>query len=284
MNEKEAKLVKGLAVGIICISALLFLYGTIMLVTYDAKEHSFATIEGSAAVTVEDGNDGYRVYTSHSVCEDVDIEIVYYVFGYERSEVIWEQSCGSGLYEFRPSSSGDLLYIGTISGYDELYPDEYEVKSNFNITSSHEIVLSDRAPINKNIGLRNAGFILFSAGTGLFAYVARTYLSSKIESGELHQERLESTSAQSKSAVVDALDAIVEFARNSDKNIEQLFKDFDKNNDDFINHFELFEGLTRMGVENITPDSVGELVRILDLDGDGRIMFYELTAYLHSKV
>ena len=68
------------------VSYFLFSAGVIFLLVassilffYDAKENEVLTLtEGT--VTVKEGNERYRVYTEHSNCEEVEIDIYYESF------------------------------------------------------------------------------------------------------------------------------------------------------------------------------------------------------------
>mmetsp|Transcript_33334 Transcript_33334/g.38809 ORF Transcript_33334/g.38809 Transcript_33334/m.38809 type:complete len:194 (+) Transcript_33334:92-673(+) len=68
---------------------------------------------------------------------------------------------------------------------------------------------------------------------------------------------------------------------HSDRNLKQLFKEFDDDGDGYISAGELRKSLQKLGdnfaevADELTDDDVEEIMMEADLDGDGRISFSE---------
>ncbi|PVD31776.1 hypothetical protein C0Q70_07194 [Pomacea canaliculata] len=57
------------------------------------------------------------------------------------------------------------------------------------------------------------------------------------------------------------------------------FKLFDKNNDDYIDAKELLRVVTSMG-ERLTQEEAEEMIRVADVDNDGRINYKEFVKFI----
>ncbi|CAF3366621.1 unnamed protein product [Rotaria socialis] len=69
----------------------------------------------------------------------------------------------------------------------------------------------------------------------------------------------------------------------SDKELHQVFKVFDKNRDGYIDKDELYDMLSRLG-EHLTEEDVKEMIEEADcLDHDGKVSYEEFLAILYSK-
>ena len=79
MGQKDIMIGKVVSYGLAGIAVLLFLFGSYELVMYDAQENGFTTPKEGTFI-VEDGNEGYRVYTKHTNCEEVQVEFYYDLF------------------------------------------------------------------------------------------------------------------------------------------------------------------------------------------------------------
>jgi len=61
---------------------------------------------------------------------------------------------------------------------------------------------------------------------------------------------------------------------DSEEEIKEAFKVFDKDNNGFISAAELRHVMTSLG-EKLTDEEVDEMIREADVDGDGRINYEE---------
>ncbi|CAF3607320.1 unnamed protein product [Rotaria sordida] len=69
----------------------------------------------------------------------------------------------------------------------------------------------------------------------------------------------------------------------SDTELYQVFKVFDKNRDGFIDKDELYDMLSRLG-EHLTEEDIKEMIAEADcLDHDGKVSYEEFKAILYSK-
>lgn len=66
---------------------------------------------------------------------------------------------------------------------------------------------------------------------------------------------------------------------DSDEEIREAFKVFDKNGDGFISAAELRHVMTNLG-EKLTDEEVNEMIKEADLDGDGQINYEEFVKML----
>jgi len=66
---------------------------------------------------------------------------------------------------------------------------------------------------------------------------------------------------------------------DSEEEIREAFKVFDRDNNGFISAAELRHVMTSIG-EKLTDDEVDEMIREADQDGDGRI---DCTSYIHTS-
>lgn len=68
---------------------------------------------------------------------------------------------------------------------------------------------------------------------------------------------------------------------DSEEEIREAFKVFDRDNNGFISAAELRHVMTSIG-EKLTDDEVDEMIREADQDGDGRIDCERAPCYLHT--
>ena len=69
---------------------------------------------------------------------------------------------------------------------------------------------------------------------------------------------------------------------DSEEEIREAFKVFDRDNNGFISAAELRHVMTSIG-EKLTDDEVDEMIREADQDGDGRIDCLFASVSLHEK-
>ena len=180
MGQKDIMIGKVVSYGLAGIAVLLFLFGSYELVMYDAQENGFTTPKEGTFI-VEDGNEGYRVYTKHTNCEEVQVEFYYDSF-FNMGDLIWDPSCSTDLFEFRQATSGEWQYIGTLTFHSSLSDTESnEVKMNFNVNASHEVMLTDREPIEGGLALRNVSGGIFVLAVMIYQVTIRTLVERKIE-------------------------------------------------------------------------------------------------------
>ncbi len=87
---------------------------------------------------------------------------------------------------------------------------------------------------------------------------------------------------------IDLAEFIVMMARQqclSPQELVQAFRVFDRDNDGFIEARELRHLLTNLG-EKFTDQDVDEMIREVDVDGDGKIDYNGTKPYIkyHSKI
>ena len=70
---------------------------------------------------------------------------------------------------------------------------------------------------------------------------------------------------------------------DSEEEIREAFKVFDRDNNGFISAAELRHVMTSIG-EKLTDDEVDEMIREADQDGDGRIDCMWFSLDLHSQL
>ena len=260
------------------LSSVFFVLGVILFVAsfttlyfYDAEENSVKTLT-DGVVEVEKGNEGYRVYTKHS-CEDLEIDI-YYESLFDRGNLVWDKSCSGGLLEFRPTASGDWNYVGTIT-FEQYSQYTSEVKIDFNISASHEVMVTDREPIERGLGLRTFATYSIAAG-GIFILVTKkSQLKRELttKDNELFVNHLFASNQENATRYLTALKNHVTSMKISHT---ELFSSFDINKDGQIDHYELLNGFNSLGIEGLSPMDVNELVTLMDINGDGKINLYEL--------
>ena len=182
MGIKDILIGKVVSYGLAGIAVLLFLFGSYGLVMYDAQENGFTTPKEGTFI-VEDGNEGYRVYTKHTNCEEVQVEFYYDSF-INMGDLIWDPSCSTGLFEFRPATSGEWQYLGTLTFQSwRTSTESNEVTVNFNVSSSHEVMLTDREPIEDSLALRYLSGGIFVVAVMIYQVTIRTLVERKIEQG-----------------------------------------------------------------------------------------------------
>lgn len=263
------------------IAVIVFIFASSKLVLYDAEENNLMELKEGEFI-VQDGNDGYRIYTKHANCEEVEVELYYESF-MNRGDLLWDASCSADYLEFRPSTSGEWNYLGTVH-FQGMFDNEpsNEVKVDFNISASHDVMIADRAPIESGLDLRTISLALFALAGLIFGVTTKAGMEraaeQRLEEEEnLLQERLESPE---NSAALQAIDSMKSHLQKYNTSPSALFSSFDLNKDGDINHFELMEGLKSLGVEGLTPMDIGALVELLDINGDGQIQLSELERVL----
>ena len=70
---------------------------------------------------------------------------------------------------------------------------------------------------------------------------------------------------------------------DSEEEIREAFKVFDRDNNGFISAAELRHVMTSIG-EKLTDDEVDEMIREADQDGDGRIDCTLLSTFFHTLI
>ena len=283
MAQKDLIIGKVTASVITGIAIILFIFASVKLFSYDAEENGMMTLSEGQFV-VEDGNDGYRIYTKHDKCEEVEIELYYDTFfGFDRGDLLWDASCSADFFEFRTAKSGEWTYLGTVhfQGPFDTEPTN-EVGVDFNITSSHEVLITDREPIEANLGFRNASLLLLGVAGAIYGVTRKVEMERSFEKIQEQaminlQERLNSPE---NAAAIRAVEAMESHLQRYSIDSSSLFTSFDLNKDGSINHFEFMEGLKLVGVEGLTPMDIEALVSILDSNGDGQIQLEELQAIL----
>ena len=285
MSKNDLKIGKIAAAVVAGVAVILFLFTSVKLFTYDAQENEMMTISGGEGqFIVEDGNKGYRIYTTHENCEEVEIDIYYEsYFGLNRGDLMWDGSCSAGFFEFRPAKSGDLTYLGTVfyQGPFDTKPTS-EVEVDFNVSSTHEIIITDREPVEQNLDFRTLSLILLGIAGSIYGVTKRTEIKRGFE--KLHEQAMinlqERLNAPENIAALKAVEMMESHLKTNNIDSASMFSSFDLNKDGSINHFELMEGLKKIGVEGLTPLDIDALVSILDSDGDGKIQLIELQTIL----
>jgi len=263
-------------IGKVVYSAL-FVLGVILFVAsfttlyfYDAEANSVKRLANNT-IEVEEGNFGYRVYSKHS-CEDLDIDIYYESF-INMGNLIWDKSCSGGLHEFRSATSGEWNYIGTIT-FERFSTHTSEVKVDFNISASHEVMVTDREPIEDGINMRTLAFICIGGG-GIFLAVTKS--QQKMKNASMNNELfINHLFASDKENATRYLAALKNHVVSMKISHSELFSSFDLNKDGQIDHYELLNGFKTLGIEGLSPMDIDELVLLMDINGDGKINLYEL--------
>ena len=263
------------------VSYFLFIAGAIFLLVassilffYDAKENEVLTLtEGT--VTVKEGNEGYRVYTEHSNCEEVEVDIYYESF-FNKGDLVWDPTCAGDLSEFSSATSGDWYYVGTLTFKATYNPDGNEVKVDFNVSASHEVMFTDREPIEEGLDYRQISFALFGLGGIIFAVTKAYDSQKKMEEGQAAGPFQTQINSANNPAAIEALASLKNHVASNNISHAELFTSFDLNNDGTIDHFELMNGLKSLGIDGLSPIDIESLVSILDINGDGKINLQEL--------
>ena len=260
------------------IGVIVLLVAATKLHFYDAEENGLKTLtEGE--FKVDDGNEGYRIYTMHDNCEEVNVELYYESF-LNMGELLWDPSCTGDFLEFRSASSGDWNYLGTVFFDGRFASDSNEITVNFNVSASHEVMITDREPIEDGLQLRTISLSLIGVGGLIFAAVKQQEIKNRTEqisSQGVFQDHIASSDNQ---GALDALEALKKHIVTTKTSHIELFSSFDLNNDGSIDHFELMSGLKSVGIEGLSPFDIDALVSLLDLDGDGKIDLHELGSEL----
>ena len=189
MGQKDIVIGKTVSYGIAGIAVLLFLSGSYNLVMYDAEENGIMTLK-DGTFKVEDGNEGYRVYTKHTNCDEVEVEFYYDSF-FSMGDLIWNPSCSTGFFEFQPATSGEWHYIGTLTFQDRYGSESNEITVNFNVSTSHEVMFTDREPIKDSLGLRNVSGGIFILGVMIYQVTIRTQVERKIDQGTHENQQVQ---------------------------------------------------------------------------------------------
>jgi len=255
------------------IAVIFFLFASSKLYFYDAEDNGLETLK-EGEFNVEKGNEGYRIYSKHN-CNEIEVELYYESF-FNQGDLLWDPSCSGGLFEFRSSTSGDWNYIGTVTFKSSFGTESNEIKVDFNVTASHEIMITDREPIERGLGFRTVSLAFLGLG-GIIWMQTRKSLSGdssdQFTSENPFQNNLFSSGNQN---AIKTLETIKNYASNKNISHTELFSSFDTNKDGFIVHFELMNGLKSLGIDGLSPFDIDALVSLLDLNGDGKINLSEL--------
>ena len=69
---------------------------------------------------------------------------------------------------------------------------------------------------------------------------------------------------------------------DSEEELKEAFKVFDKNGNGFTSAFELRHVMTNLG-EKLTSEQVDQMIREADVDGDGQINYEEFVKMMMSS-
>ena len=264
---------------------LALLFSSWQLISYDGEENKLGLIKDKT-VEPSDRNTGYRIYINNGSCEDFTLDATFIdSYAYSRSyDFLWDKDCDSDLWELR-FDNGDLIYVGTLSGYKDTDPSDYEVESTFTVNGSQEFILADRKVVDDALQLRTIGFMISGLGV-LILGITRKQHSQGI--GDTMNPALGFTLAEQMKAgnQTEALDCLKKLAVYMTENnllVSSVFEKFDLNSDGRINHYEFKTGLESIGVGDISPLEVNSVINFLDTDGDGTVDFDELKAYFDSE-
>jgi len=268
MKGNDVLIGKIISYSLMGIGAMLLVVASTKLFFYDAEENGLMTLK-EGIFNVEEDNEGYRIYTKHTNCEEVDVDL-YYESAFNRGDLIWAAACGGDLIEFSSATSGDWHYVGTLTFQSMItqVPDN-EVKVDFNVSSSHEVMITDREPIEAGLKIRTISFAFIGLGGIIIGVTKKTVL----ENEGIFQKHI---SATKNKAALDALALLKRHVLVTNISHAELFSSFDLNDDGIIDHFELMNGLKSVGIEGLSPIDIGDLVSLLDINGDGKIDLHEL--------
>jgi hypothetical protein len=273
------KIVSYLLLGI---GTILFLIASSKLYLYDAEDNGIKTLK-EGEFNVEEGNDGYRVYTKHSNCDEVEIDL-YYESSFSMGNIIFNPTCQGNLLEFGSATSGDWYYIGTITFEAKFNSESDEVIVDFNVSASHEVMITDREPIEDGLSFRTISLAVLGLGVLIFGATKKIEFENKInqESSEgIFHNHISSTNNQ---AALEALASLKNHIVATKTSHTKLFSSFDLNNDGTIDHFELMSGLKSVGIEGLSPIDIEALVSLLDLNGNGKIDLPKLGSELDQNL
>ena len=276
------------------VSYSLFVIGVILLLVassklyfYDAEDNGLKTLK-EGEFQVEDGNEGYRIYTKHNNCGEVEIELYYYESFMNMGNLIFNPTCKGNLFEFGSATSGDWYYIGTVAFEGKSYSTSTvtdEVKVDFNVTSSHEVMISDREPIVDGLNLRTISMYSMGLGALIFGATRKSQLEGIINQESSNGIFHAHISSSNNQAALAALASLKNYILTTNTTHTKLFSSFDLNADGTINHFELVTGLNSVGIGALSGyEDVNALVSLLDLNGDGKIDIRELGIELDKKL
>ena len=271
--------------ALIGIGVILLLVASSQLYFYDAEDNGLKTLK-EGEFQVEDGNEGYRIYTQHNNCDEVEIELYYESF-MDMGDIIFNPTCKGDIFEFGSATSGDWQYIGTVtfSGRYSTSTATDEVKVDFNVTSSHEVMISDREPIVDGLNLRTISVYSMGLGALIFGVTRKSELESAINQESSNGIFHDHITASNNQTALGALASLKNYISITNTTHTKLFSSFDLNDDGTINHFELINGLKSLGIGgSFGYEDVNALVSLLDLNGDGTIDIRELGIELDKKL
>ncbi len=282
MSTNDALIGKVVSYVLFGIGVILLIVAGSKLYMYDAEENGLKTLK-EGEFNVEEGNDGYRIYTKHSNCEEVEVEL-YYESAFNMGDLLWDPTCGGGIAEFSSATSGDWYYIGTVTFESNFNSKSDEITVDFNVSASHEVMITDREPIEDGLTFRTISLAFFGLGGLIFGATKKLELENKAnqESSEgVFQDHISSTNNQ---AALQALASLKNHVASANISHTELFSSFDLNDDGTIDHFELLTGLNSLGIAGLSPIDIEGLVSILDLNGDGKIDLQEFGTELDKKL
>ena len=274
MTEQDIRIGKIVSYLLFGIGIILFLIASSKLYLYDAEDNGLKTLK-EGEFNVKENNDGYRIYTKHDNCAEVEVELYYESF-FDVGDLLWNPSCGGDSFEFGSATSGDWNYIGTVTFEGKFNPESDEITVDFNVSASHEVMITDREPIVDGLSLRTISLSVLGLGGLIFGVTKKLELDNSFL-----QNHIASTTNQ---AALEALASLKNHIVATNISHTELFSSFDLNEDGTIDHFELMSGLKSAGIEGLSPTDIEDLVSLLDLNGDGKIDLHEVGRVLDQNL
>ena len=185
MAKKDIVIGKMVSYGFAILAVCIFIAGSSKLLMYDAEENKVITITEGKVNFSE--NVGYRVYTKHTNCEEVELEFYYDSF-INMGDLVWDETCSAGPFEFQSATSGEWNYIGTIN-FQSRYGNDQGITVDFNVSSSHEVILTDREPIQDGLDIRNGSAGIFALAGLIYGVTRKTQVEREIQQeGHINQQ------------------------------------------------------------------------------------------------
>ena len=270
---------------LIVLGVIALLFSSWQLISFDAEENKLGLIMDKT-IEPSDRNTGYRIYIVNGSCEDFTLDVTF-DDSYAHSgsyDVVWDKDCDSDLWELR-FGDGDLIYVGTLSGFKDGDGNDKEVESTFTVNGSQAFILADRKVVDDALKSRNIGFMVL--GLGVVILVLTRKKKSQVIGNTMNPSLgftlAEQMKAGNQTEALDCLKKLAVYMKENNLQVSSVFEKFDLNSDGRINHFEFKTGLESIGVENISNFEINSVINFLDTDGDGTVDFEELKAYFDSE-